>query len=70
MAELREALLAYLVPEAEKAGSCLIASCINNMSNWNESVFFDYITCCSHCKDNGLQQDNYRLDRGCHLDIS
>ena len=42
MPELREALLAYLAPEAGKAGSCLIASCMGNMCNWNEVLFLFY----------------------------
>ena len=36
MPELREALLAYLSSDAEKAGICLMASCVVNMGNWNE----------------------------------
>ena len=53
VSELREALLAYLAPEAEKAGSCLIASCMDNMCNWNEVLFLLYNTS-HHCKDVGL----------------
>jgi hypothetical protein len=40
---------------------------MDNGCNWNEKV---YTTCLSHCYDNGLHQDNYRLDGGCHLDIA
>ena len=36
MPELREALLAYLSSDAEKAGIYLMASCVVNMRNWNE----------------------------------
>ena len=39
VSELREALLAYLAPDAEKAGSFLIASCMDKMCNWNEVMF-------------------------------
>ena len=28
--------------------------------------YFYSTTCFSHCKDNGLHQDNFRLDWGCH----
>ena len=36
MPELREALLAYLSSDAEKAGICWMASFVVNMRNWNE----------------------------------
>jgi len=35
MPELREALLAYLASEATKVGSCLTASCKDDMCNWD-----------------------------------
>ena len=54
----KKALLAYLASESEKAGSCLIASCMDDMCNWNEVVFLLY-NMFSHCKDNGLFQYNY-----------
>jgi hypothetical protein len=34
-----EALLAYLSSDAEKAGICLMASCMDNRCNWNEKVY-------------------------------
>jgi hypothetical protein len=46
MPELREALLAYLSSDAEKAGICLMASCMDNMCNWNDKVD---TACLSHC---------------------
>ena len=58
MPELREALLAYLSSDAEKAGICLMASFVVNMRNWNEKV--NYTACLSHSKENGLHQDNYQ----------
>ena len=56
MPELREALLAYLSSDAEKAGICWMASCMVNMRNRNEKV--NYTACLSHSKENGLHQDN------------
>ena len=40
--ELREALLAYLASEATKVGSCLTASCRDDMCNWDEVLFLFY----------------------------
>ena len=40
--ELQEALLAYLASEAEKVGSCLIASCKDGLCNWDEVLFLFY----------------------------
>ena len=60
MPELQEALLAYLVSEAGKVGSCLIASCMDDMCNWDEVLF---LVCHMFSKDNGLFQINYWLDR-------
>ena len=53
--ELEEEWLAYLVSEAAKVGSCLIASCMDDMCNWDEVLFLFY-DMFSHCKDNGLFQ--------------
>ena len=66
--ELQEALLAYLVSEAGKVGSCLIASCMDDMCNWDEVLFLFY-DMFSHCKDNGLFQINYWLDRLVHFGL-
>ena len=51
--ELQEALLAYLASEAGKVGSCLIASCMDDMCNWDEVLYLLY-NMLSNCKDNGL----------------
>ena len=51
--ELREALLAYLASEAGKVGSCLIASCMDDMCNWDELLLlFDNMS--NNCKDSRL----------------
>jgi hypothetical protein len=51
--ELREALLAYLASEAGKVGSCLIASCMDDMCNWDELLLlFDNMS--KNCKDSRL----------------
>ena len=53
LSELQEALLAYLACEAGKVGSCLIASCMDDMCNWDE-ILFPLYNMLSNCKDNGL----------------
>jgi len=51
--ELQEALLAYLASEAGKVGSCLIASCMDDMCNWDELLLlFDNMS--KNCKDSRL----------------
>ena len=47
---------------------CLIASCMDDMCNWDEVLFLFY-DMFSHCKDNGLFQINYWLDRLVHFDL-